>query len=240
MARAGRPRVPGEVGRTAGRPAGRTAPGLVCRPSVTVVSRRSVAEVVQVQRRPFWASKRCASTDRLVNSVALEVQDLSRFVTEVFRRVGMTSEDAGIMTRSLVEADLHGVGTHGVARVAAYVSQLNSGQVNAAPEGAVIAERPAALLLDAGDGFGAPVGNPCCRGRYAQGCRPGDVSRRRPQRRSFRRDRFLHPTCRGPGFPGSGDELHVGVGRAMSYYQDLWMRSLIRRLRWPFPRSRAR
>lgn len=93
-----------------------------------------------------------------MNNVALEVQELSRFVTEVFRRVGMTSEDAGIMTQSLVEADLHGVGTHGVARVAAYVSQLNSGQVNAAPEEVVVAERPAALLVDAGNGFGAPVG----------------------------------------------------------------------------------
>lgn len=87
-----------------------------------------------------------------------EAGELTTFVAAVFRAVGMTSQDADIIARSLVDADTHGVATHGTARVAAYVTQLRAGEVNANPTERIVVDRPAAALVDAGRGFGAPAG----------------------------------------------------------------------------------
>lgn len=84
--------------------------------------------------------------------------ELTAFVTAVFRAAGVSGEDAGLIARSLVDADVHGVATHGTARVAAYVTQLRAGEVNAAPAERVLSDQPAAALVDADRGFGAPAG----------------------------------------------------------------------------------
>jgi LDH2 family malate/lactate/ureidoglycolate dehydrogenase len=91
-------------------------------------------------------------------AATVAVAALERFVLEVFRHAGMSDEDAALMTRSLVEADRNGLNTHGTARVAPYVSQLLSGQVNPAPHERVLIEQPSAVLIDADNAFGAPAG----------------------------------------------------------------------------------
>jgi LDH2 family malate/lactate/ureidoglycolate dehydrogenase len=88
----------------------------------------------------------------------VSVDELEAFVFEVFLKVGMSEADSRLMTRSLVDADRNGLNTHGTARVGPYVGQLASGQVNKAPREAVIRDEPSALLIDADNGFGAPVG----------------------------------------------------------------------------------
>ena len=85
-------------------------------------------------------------------------QELHSFVLAIFLGVGMTPEDASHMTDSLVEADRSGVTTHGCARVGSYVAQLKSGQVNASPAESIVVDQPSAILIDADNGFGAPVG----------------------------------------------------------------------------------
>jgi len=84
--------------------------------------------------------------------------ELTAFVAAIFRAAGMPEQDAEIVARSLVDADTHGVATHGTARVAAYVTQLRAGEVNAAPAERVVRDQPAAALVDADGGFGAPAG----------------------------------------------------------------------------------
>lgn len=90
--------------------------------------------------------------------VSIRPDVLHDFVSAIFRAVGMTDDDAGTLARSLVDADSYGVMTHGTARVGPYVRQLVSGQVNPRPHEEVVHERPAAVLIDADHGFGAPVG----------------------------------------------------------------------------------
>jgi L-2-hydroxycarboxylate dehydrogenase (NAD+) len=91
-------------------------------------------------------------------SISVSVEELHRFVLAVFLAVGMTPDDATLMTDSLVEADSCGVTTHGSARLASYVAQLKSGQVNVSPNESIVVDRPAAILIDADNAFGAPVG----------------------------------------------------------------------------------
>ncbi|MGH3097430.1 MAG: Ldh family oxidoreductase [Streptosporangiales bacterium] len=84
--------------------------------------------------------------------------DLTRFAEDVFVHAGMRQPDAVLTARSLVDADASGIPTHGVNRLAPYVAQLESGQVNPRPDERDVTEGPAFLLVDADRGFGAPVG----------------------------------------------------------------------------------
>lgn len=87
------------------------------------------------------------------------VDALQQLTAAVLTAVGgMGATDAALLARSLVEADAAGVHTHGVSRLAPYVVQLESGQVNPRPTERVLSETPGAILLDADSGFGAPVG----------------------------------------------------------------------------------
>lgn len=88
----------------------------------------------------------------------VSVDELRKFVMTIFLRAGMTNEDAILMTNSLVEADRWGLTTHGTARLRSYVAQLKSGQVNPAPNETVLVDQPSALLINADNAFGAPVG----------------------------------------------------------------------------------
>jgi LDH2 family malate/lactate/ureidoglycolate dehydrogenase len=88
----------------------------------------------------------------------LPMDGLLGLAEDILAAAGMRPVDAGLLARSLVEADATGVHTHGVTRLTPYVAQLRSGQVNPAPEEKVLAETPGGLLVDADAGFGVPVG----------------------------------------------------------------------------------
>lgn len=92
------------------------------------------------------------------DSAVVQPDELARFVEHMFRAVGMSGEDATLMTQSLVDADRYGLNTHGTARVGPYVAQLESGQVNVSPHEVILQNRPSAVLIDADRAFGAPVG----------------------------------------------------------------------------------
>jgi LDH2 family malate/lactate/ureidoglycolate dehydrogenase len=95
---------------------------------------------------------------RTASAAKAATENLREFASAILRRVGMTAEDAGLLADSLVEADAAGLTTHGTSRLAPYVEQLRSGQVNVSPHETVLVDRPSALLMDADGAFGAPVG----------------------------------------------------------------------------------
>jgi L-2-hydroxycarboxylate dehydrogenase (NAD+) len=82
---------------------------------------------------------------------------LSDFCVRVFEKVGVSSEDACITTDVLVQANLRGIDSHGVARLARYVQGLRNGVMLACPEEKVVVETPTTITLDAGAGLGQPV-----------------------------------------------------------------------------------
>jgi LDH2 family malate/lactate/ureidoglycolate dehydrogenase len=83
---------------------------------------------------------------------------LRAFCEEVFLSCGMPHEDASIVADSLVQANLRGVDSHGVARVGIYVKRLEMGLVNPRPNVEVEREGAGTLLVDGDNGMGQVVG----------------------------------------------------------------------------------
>ena len=82
---------------------------------------------------------------------------LSDFCAQVFLEMGVSEEDARITTDVLVQANLRGIDSHGVARLARYVNGLKDGVMLARPEEEVVTETPTTVTVDAGAGLGQPV-----------------------------------------------------------------------------------
>jgi len=76
--------------------------------------------------------------------------DLVRFATGLFAAAGCDAGKASAIAEHLVEADLMGHTTHGLAQAGAYLEELESGAMVKTGEPKVIADRPAALTWDGG------------------------------------------------------------------------------------------
>ena len=83
---------------------------------------------------------------------------LRDFCEAVFLSCGMTRVDASIVAESLVQANLRGVDSHGVARLGIYVKRLKMGLVNPRPNVEVVRESAGTLLVDGDNGMGQVVG----------------------------------------------------------------------------------
>ena len=89
---------------------------------------------------------------RRVRAAALE-----SFVAEIFTAAGAPAADAATVAEVLVWANLRGIDSHGVLRVPGYVGRIGSGEFNPRPDIAIVADLPAAAVIDADRAFG-PVG----------------------------------------------------------------------------------
>ncbi|MCB5204584.1 Ldh family oxidoreductase [Neorhizobium sp. T786] len=85
---------------------------------------------------------------------SVDAPRLENAVADIFRGLGLSAEDAAIVGRYLVLADLRGVGTHGISRIAIYTDRLRRGVVRARPEIRVTHPMPAAAHVDGDDGLG--------------------------------------------------------------------------------------
>lgn len=83
---------------------------------------------------------------------------LKGFVARVFATLGVPQEDAQVTADVLVEANLRGIDSHGVARTRRYVQGLRDGVMLARPDIQVVHETPVTALLDGGAGLGQVAG----------------------------------------------------------------------------------
>lgn len=86
------------------------------------------------------------------------VDSLRRFVFSAAGKAGLDQADASLLVEALVEADLRGVGTHGVYRLPAYLRAVTSGTINASPVLRRVSGRGAVQVLDGDNGLGVVVG----------------------------------------------------------------------------------
>lgn len=79
---------------------------------------------------------------------------LEDLVAQLAAGMGVPAEDAALFAEVLVDADLHGVSTHGVSRLNIYLKRIEAGLID--PQAALTADRGtgAILALDAGNGLG--------------------------------------------------------------------------------------
>ncbi len=92
------------------------------------------------------------------NTVLVPVDVLRETCERILQKVGVPEDQARITAEVIVEADLRGVGSHGVLRLPAYVHRVQAGLMTADTRIKVIQERGATVLLDAQGGFGQVAG----------------------------------------------------------------------------------
>jgi ureidoglycolate dehydrogenase (NAD+) len=81
-------------------------------------------------------------------------ETLRRFVALALHRAGAPQEEADLVADALVRADLRGVHSHGVVRAGVYLERLEAGSIRPGAALEVVHDRGAAVLCDAGGGFG--------------------------------------------------------------------------------------
>ncbi|WP_253729631.1 Ldh family oxidoreductase [Thermus scotoductus] len=85
----------------------------------------------------------------------LSLEELHRTLEAHFLRLGLPEEGAKAFAEVLVEAELEGLRSHGLARLPLYTAQLERGGLNPRPEMHLSQVRPGLLLLEA-DGAPGP------------------------------------------------------------------------------------
>ena len=89
--------------------------------------------------------------------IRVDWKSLQSFTAAVFERAGLPAEDAAIEAEVLVWANLRGVDSHGVQRIAGYVHSVEAGHYNPRPDIRIERETPATLLIEADRAFGPVV-----------------------------------------------------------------------------------
>ncbi|GAC1470294.1 MAG: malate/lactate/ureidoglycolate dehydrogenase [Isosphaeraceae bacterium] len=84
----------------------------------------------------------------------LSANVLTRFVTSIFQKAGVSESEARLVSLSLVGSNLRGHDSHGVMRVPQYVGFLERGEYRSGVELRVEHESPAVLVCDGQWGFG--------------------------------------------------------------------------------------
>lgn len=83
---------------------------------------------------------------------------LKKFCSDVFQTLGLNENSANIVADNLVEAELRGVRSHGIAKVKDYVKFIEKGIFNPNPNIKIVKEDLAILSIDGDFGMGAVTG----------------------------------------------------------------------------------
>jgi ureidoglycolate dehydrogenase (NAD+) len=102
---------------------------------------------------------------------------LTDFVADVLVASEVLRADAALVAECLVAANLAGVDSHGVVRLAHYVQRLENGTIRARPEISFVRTAAALGIVDGGDGLGHIVTWRACThaARLADECGTGTV-----------------------------------------------------------------
>lgn len=82
---------------------------------------------------------------------------LEEFCSTLLQKMEVPAQDANLIAESLVRANLRGVDSHGVARMAIYMERLKQKLTNPRPKISILQETPAMALVDGDNGSGQVV-----------------------------------------------------------------------------------
>lgn len=82
---------------------------------------------------------------------------LREFTAAVFRRFGVPAADAAVAADVLVQSDLRGIDSHGVARLHTYFEMLELGRINPKPNVKIVREKKSVAAVDGDNGLGLVV-----------------------------------------------------------------------------------
>lgn len=88
---------------------------------------------------------------------------LEDFAAQILERAGCPSTHARETAACLIDANLEGVDTHGVARLSVYARRVRAGGINPDPALSLVAGRGGLAVLDGDNGLGPVVGQAAMR-----------------------------------------------------------------------------
>ena len=77
------------------------------------------------------------------------IEEVSNLVVTALERAGASHAMAAATARSLVAAEMAGLGGHGLSRVALYAQHVKEGRASGTQEPRIVREKSAACLIDA-------------------------------------------------------------------------------------------
>lgn len=86
-----------------------------------------------------------------------ELEHLKDFTYKVFKKIGCPEDQAVLATDVLLNADLRGIDSHGIARLSGYVRLWEAKRVNANPQVKIVHESPSTAVVDGDSGLGLVV-----------------------------------------------------------------------------------
>ena len=87
-------------------------------------------------------------------NIRIPADFLTQTCERFFSKVGVPSDQAALIAQTIVEADLRGIGSHGVLRLPAYIHRALAGTMTPYTELKILRDRGASILVDAQHGFG--------------------------------------------------------------------------------------
>jgi len=88
-------------------------------------------------------------------SIVYPVDRLREWTQEIFQKVGVSHNDAILLTDSLIEANLRGVDTHGITRMlCVYVERIRRGVMSAKSDTAIVREKASTALIECNNSIG--------------------------------------------------------------------------------------
>lgn len=97
-------------------------------------------------------------TQSFPSASRFEPPDLEALAARILTGNGVAAEDAAVVAKSLVRADLRGQPSHGLLRLETYVKRVQAGLTSRVSEASLVLETPALAVFDGGAGFGHVIG----------------------------------------------------------------------------------
>jgi LDH2 family malate/lactate/ureidoglycolate dehydrogenase len=85
------------------------------------------------------------------------LQTLKEFTYQIFVKIGCPDHQATLATEVLLNADLRGIDSHGIARLSGYVRLWEAKRINANPVVKIVHESPSTAVVDGDSGLGLVV-----------------------------------------------------------------------------------
>jgi L-2-hydroxycarboxylate dehydrogenase (NAD+) len=82
---------------------------------------------------------------------------LQNFTRDIFTSIGCPEAEATLASEVLISADLRGIDSHGIARLAGYVRLYDNGRLNPTPNITIVHETPSTAVVDGDRGLGLVV-----------------------------------------------------------------------------------
>src|ERR1044071_9322044 len=87
----------------------------------------------------------------------VSIEELTDLLVRIFRRHGVSAENAGPVAETVVAAEGGGAAIHGLLRLPGYVSTLKSGWVDGRAVPVVTDAAPGLVVTEAANGFAQPA-----------------------------------------------------------------------------------